>query len=48
MIFPMSGNSTFETHAFFYGSEGALLSPTVFLWKKIIAKHDKYDFMLSF
>ena len=40
----MSGNNTFETsdfadpRFFFRSSEGALLSPTVLLWKKIIAK----------
>ena len=42
VIFPMSGNNTFETSDFadrrfsFRKHDGGLLSPTMFLWKKIL------------
>ena len=41
VIFPMSGNNTLETSDFadlhfFKVTEGALPSPTVFLWKKLL------------
>ena len=41
VIFPMSGNNTFETsdfadpHFSFRNCDGGLFSPTMFLWKKI-------------
>ena len=41
VIFPMSGNNTFETSDFadrrfsFINCDGGLFSPTMFLWKKI-------------
>ena len=42
LIFPMSGNNTFETSDFadrrfsFRNSDGGVFSPTMFLWKKIL------------
>ena len=54
LTFPMSGNNTFERSDFvdlrfsFWSSKGACHSPMVFLWKKIIAKHETNVFVFSF
>ena len=47
VIFPMSGNSTFETsdfagRRFSFRNRDVLFSPTVFLWKKILRNIKQY------